>query len=151
VRAAGPAQQEQKQKGTSNSGSAAGASTSSMGSSNAARAGSQGGMASEEHDPELVRSVQQALKQKGYDVGTIDGQFGPSTESALRQFQQAQGLSQSGSLDAQTLSALGVEQGQASQGGTSSGQGSQHSGQSAPQSGQSSPSASTSIHGSTYK
>jgi peptidoglycan hydrolase-like protein with peptidoglycan-binding domain len=92
---------------------------------------SQSGSASgEQSNPALVRSAQQALKQKGYDVGTIDGQLGPTTDSALRNFQQAQGLPQSGTLDQQTLSALGVDQNQSSmsnQGsqGTTSDQGSQ--------------------------
>ena len=56
----------------------------------------------------LVRSVQQALNNKGYDAGPADGQWGPSTESALRQFQHAYGISQTGNLDSQTLNALGV-------------------------------------------
>jgi len=63
----------------------------------------------DEGNPALVRSVQQALKQKGYDTGSIDGHVGPSTQKALRDFQQAQGLPQSGSLDHPTLSALGVD------------------------------------------
>lgn len=79
--------------------------------SGASSMGSAAGSA-EETNPALVRSVQQALKQKGYDTGSIDGHVGPSTEKALRDFQQAQGLPQSGSLDAQTLSALGVDQNQ---------------------------------------
>ena len=37
--------------------------------------------------------------------------MGPSTEKALRDFRQAQGLPASGDLDARTLSALGVEHG----------------------------------------
>jgi len=115
-------QAQQERQGQSNVGNAAGAS-SSMGSgkmSNPAHAGSQGGMASEEHNPQVVRSVQEALKQKGYDVGTIDGQLGPNTQGALRQFQQAQGISQSGNLDQQTLSALGVDQNAGAQGAMSS-------------------------------
>jgi hypothetical protein len=64
----------------------------------------------EQNDPTLVRSAQQALKQKGFDAGAVDGEMGPSTEAALRNFQQAQGLPQSGNLDPQTLSALGVDQ-----------------------------------------
>jgi peptidoglycan hydrolase-like protein with peptidoglycan-binding domain len=68
----------------------------------------------EQNDPALVRSAQQALKQKGFDAGAVDGQMGPSTESALRNFQQAQGLPQSGNLDQQTLAALGVNQDQSS-------------------------------------
>jgi peptidoglycan hydrolase-like protein with peptidoglycan-binding domain len=116
-------QAQQEQKGTSNLGNAAGTSASSMGNANAskpANPGSQGSMASEEHNPQLVRSVQEALKQKGYDIGTVDGQLGPNTESALRQFQQAQGISQSGNLDQQTLSALGVDQNASAQGSNAS-------------------------------
>ena len=58
-----------------------------------------GSTSAEQSNPTLVRSAQQALKQKGYDVGSVDGQLGPSTESALRQFQQKEGLPQSGNLD----------------------------------------------------
>jgi peptidoglycan hydrolase-like protein with peptidoglycan-binding domain len=81
---------------------------------------SQGGMANDEHDTQRVQSVQQALKQKGYDAGTVDGQWGPNTREALRQFQQSQGITPSGNLDEQTLSALGVDQNQAAQGGMTS-------------------------------
>lgn len=56
-----------------------------------------------------VREVQQALQSKGYDVGPIDGVMGPRTESALREFQQQQGLARSGRIDAQTMSALEVQ------------------------------------------
>jgi len=59
---------------------------------------------------ELVRSAQQSLNDKGYDVGPVDGQLGPSTRNAVSRFQQAQGLPQTGELDSQTLSALGVSQ-----------------------------------------
>lgn len=55
-----------------------------------------------------VRQVQEALLKAGYDPGAIDGVMGPRTEQALSRFQQAKGLSSSANLDAQTLSALGV-------------------------------------------
>jgi len=55
-----------------------------------------------------IRSVQQALNDQGYNPGPVDGQLGPSTEDALRQFQQAQNLPQTGQPDARTLAALGV-------------------------------------------
>jgi peptidoglycan hydrolase-like protein with peptidoglycan-binding domain len=45
--------------------------------------------------------------------GAVDGQPGPSTKSAIRDFQQAQGLPRSGELDQRTLSALGVNENQA--------------------------------------
>ena len=56
-----------------------------------------------------ARDVQQALERKGYDVGPIDGVMGPRTQSALREFQQQQGLAQSGQIDQQTLLALDVQ------------------------------------------
>lgn len=56
----------------------------------------------------LVRSAQGALNDRGYNVGAVDGLWGPSTENAVRQFQQAQGLQQTGKLDQQTLAALGI-------------------------------------------
>jgi hypothetical protein len=62
------------------------------------------------YDPSLVRSVQQALAQRGYNAGPVDGQWGPNTESALREFQQSRGLPQTGGLNQPTLSALGVAQ-----------------------------------------
>lgn len=55
-----------------------------------------------------VRKAQAALNEQGYDVGAVDGRFGPNTESAVRRFQAKSGLTQSGTLDGSTLSALGV-------------------------------------------
>lgn len=63
---------------------------------------------SQQHGASTVRDVQQALQSKGFDVGTIDGVMGPRTQAALRQFQQQQGMTSSGRLDQQTLSALNV-------------------------------------------
>lgn len=60
-------------------------------------------------DSETIRAVQQALSEQGHDAGPIDGIMGPQTESALEEFQQAQGLDGDGQLNAQTLSALGLE------------------------------------------
>ena len=61
-----------------------------------------------QYDSDLVRRVQQSLNDRGYDAGSIDGQWGPSTQSAVRRFQQASGLPQTGELGGPTLSALGV-------------------------------------------
>jgi len=60
------------------------------------------------YDPNLVRSVQQALNDKGYNAGAVDGRWGPSTEDAVKRFQQASGLPQSGDLERSTLAALGI-------------------------------------------
>jgi peptidoglycan hydrolase-like protein with peptidoglycan-binding domain len=58
---------------------------------------------------EQVKAVQQALKDKGHDPGTVDGKMGPKTQAALRDFQTKEGLKASGRLDADTMSKLGVE------------------------------------------
>lgn len=55
-----------------------------------------------------VRSAQAALNAQGYDAGAVDGQWGPNTQSAVRRFQAERGLTQSGTLDGATLSALGI-------------------------------------------
>ena len=55
-----------------------------------------------------MRNVQQALNAKGFNAGPVDGQWGTSTEIALKQFQTAQGLPSTGVLDTRTMNALGV-------------------------------------------
>src|SRR5437868_7355606 len=76
-------------------------------SSAAASTGSNAGTSS--NDADLIRQVQQALNDKGLNAGPVDGQLGPKTKNALRQFQQKQGIQRTASLDSQTLSALGVQ------------------------------------------
>lgn len=65
-----------------------------------------------------VRSVQQALKDKGFDPGPVDGIMGERTRGALRSFQTANNLQTTGSLNAETAEKLGVQtsQTQASRG-----------------------------------
>jgi len=63
---------------------------------------------SSRYDPALVRDVQQALNDKGYSAGPVDGQWGPNTETAVKRFQQSSGLPQTGELERSTLAALGV-------------------------------------------
>ena len=67
-----------------------------------------GNGANSAYDSSTVRNVQQALNAKGFNAGPADGEWGPSTETALRQFQGANGLPSTGMLDARTRSALGV-------------------------------------------
>ena len=52
------------------------------------------------------RRVQQALKDGGYYDGPVDGLIGPGTRSAVRKFQEAQGLAVNGQLDQPTLTRL---------------------------------------------
>lgn len=60
------------------------------------------------HSDNQVRRAQSALNDKGYNV-SVDGRMGPNTESAVRSFQEKNGIAQSGSLDDATLNALGVK------------------------------------------
>jgi Putative peptidoglycan binding domain len=53
-----------------------------------------------------VKQLQRALKSAGYSPGTIDGSYGPSTESAVKQFQQAHGLVADGIAGSKTIAAL---------------------------------------------
>ncbi len=64
-----------------------------------------------------IKQAQEALDQKGFHV-SADGVLGPQTKQALSKFQQQQKLQQTGELDQQTMSALGL-----SQSGSTTGQG----------------------------
>lgn len=55
----------------------------------------------------LYRLVQQKLNAQGYRL-TVDGQFGRSSRTALRKFQKAKNLPETGDLDAATLGILGL-------------------------------------------
>ncbi|CAN0010950.1 unnamed protein product [Ectocarpus sp. 12 AP-2014] len=46
--------------------------------------------------PRLVEQIQTALRQYGFNIGTIDGHLGPRTLSALSEFQNQRGLVQAG-------------------------------------------------------
>ena len=55
---------------------------------------------------EDVEKLQQALKIKGYYDGTVDGKFGDSTRAAVRAYQKAKGLTQTGKADYATIRSL---------------------------------------------
>jgi peptidoglycan hydrolase-like protein with peptidoglycan-binding domain len=54
-----------------------------------------------------VKTLQLRLDIQGYDPGPIDGVFGGKTAAAVKQFQEAQGLTTSGVVDEATWEALG--------------------------------------------
>ena len=74
----------------------------------ASTSSSSSAMPSSHYESGLVRSVQQALNDKGYNAGALDGQWGPATEDAVRRFQRASGLPETGQLERPTLNALGL-------------------------------------------
>jgi len=55
-----------------------------------------------------IVQVQEALQQKGYYHGSIDGIIGPMTRKAIREYQKAEHLPETGQVDTQTASKLGV-------------------------------------------
>lgn len=57
---------------------------------------------------EDVAALQQALANLDYQIGTIDGVYGPATDRAVREFQEIEGLAVTGVVDADTASLLGL-------------------------------------------
>ena len=66
-----------------------------------------------------IKQAQEQLSSKGHDV-QADGVLGPKTQAALKEFQEKEGIQASGRLDQETLAALGVDEGSAGAGSTSS-------------------------------
>ncbi len=58
-----------------------------------------------------VSDAQQALKDKGYDPGPIDGINGPLTRAAVRNYQEKESINADGRLGPKTLDSLGVKHG----------------------------------------
>lgn len=55
-----------------------------------------------------VMAAQQALKDKGHDPGMIDGKMGPRTRAAVADYQKAENLKQTGRVDDETRTKLGI-------------------------------------------
>ena len=58
---------------------------------------------------DIVASVQKALGKLGYDVGTPDGIAGPKTAVAIKEFEQATGMSEVGLVNPRLLAVLGSQ------------------------------------------
>jgi hyperosmotically inducible protein len=56
-----------------------------------------------------VRAAQEALEDKGFNPGPIDGIWGPKTSAAVSDFQRKENLTISGRLDPPTLAKLEIE------------------------------------------
>jgi peptidoglycan hydrolase-like protein with peptidoglycan-binding domain len=59
-----------------------------------------------EMSQDMIQQVQQKLQQQGMYRARVDGVWGPSTEAAVRTYQQQHNLNASGQLDSATLAAL---------------------------------------------
>ncbi len=56
----------------------------------------------------MTTRVQEVLTRQGYYKGGVDGISGPQTGAAIIEYQKAQGLPQTGQMDTQTLTRLGI-------------------------------------------
>jgi peptidoglycan hydrolase-like protein with peptidoglycan-binding domain len=54
------------------------------------------------------KEIQRALKERGYNPGPIDGQWGSKTSAALKRFERDHNLRADGKLDSLALIALGL-------------------------------------------
>ncbi len=109
------------QSGTVDMGKSGGSSGSSGMSSSSGTSGMSGSSHSANRGSgSHVKEVQQALKDKGYDPGPIDGVMGAKTKEALKSFQSASNLSATGTLNSQTAEKLGVQSSSSSSGSSSS-------------------------------
>ena len=63
---------------------------------------------------EVVLQAQRQLKALGFNPGTIDGNLGPQTQAAVREYQRAYRLSPTGMLDEATVRSLLPERTQSS-------------------------------------
>lgn len=57
----------------------------------------------------VVKGVQMALRQLGFDVGTPDGVAGPKTAEAIKSFERSTSMSESGSINPRLLAVLGSQ------------------------------------------
>jgi peptidoglycan hydrolase-like protein with peptidoglycan-binding domain len=76
------------------------------------------GKASAQDSTDFVKQAQERLRALGFYEGPINGDFGPYTQAALAQFQLANVLPASGSLDAETSLALGIARDAGAAGGS---------------------------------
>lgn len=53
-----------------------------------------------------TKDIQRALKNAGFDVGTIDGKIGPKTKKAVEDFQKSKGLKADGKVGPKTWAEL---------------------------------------------
>jgi peptidoglycan hydrolase-like protein with peptidoglycan-binding domain len=65
-------------------------------------------LSSQQLNSRQVREIQQGLDKKGFNVGRVDGIWGPETEMAFKDFQKSQNMPSTGQIDSRSLVALGI-------------------------------------------
>ena len=71
-----------------------------------ASAGEAASAASASDDPDAVLGIQAALRDAGYEVGTVDGRLGQRTRAAIRAFERDHGLPVTGLASRSVLERL---------------------------------------------
>ncbi len=89
--------------GSSSSSSSSG---SSSGSSSKSSSSSSDGTCKPGDNGNAVKAVQKRLKKLGYYTGSIDGDYGNGTKTAVKNFQKRNGLTVNGTVNKKTLSKL---------------------------------------------
>jgi peptidoglycan hydrolase-like protein with peptidoglycan-binding domain len=69
----------------------------------------QGRIQAQNLSSDQIRKIQRALRDAGFRASKIDGEWGPNTRQALKNFQQGKGMAATGQLDRRSLSALGLD------------------------------------------
>jgi peptidoglycan hydrolase-like protein with peptidoglycan-binding domain len=92
---------------STSAGSSASRATGSGGSTSSAATSSQQRTSANISQADM-RKVEEALKAKGFDPGTIDGQMDAKTQQALRDYQSKNKLPVTGTVDKATADSLGV-------------------------------------------
>lgn len=57
---------------------------------------------------ERYKEIQQALAEKGFFSGSVDGNWGPDSVDALKRFQREQNIADDGKIGSLSLIALGL-------------------------------------------
>jgi N-acetylmuramoyl-L-alanine amidase len=58
---------------------------------------------------DMVKQIQQLLKDQGFYSGSVDGVFGSATEASVKKYQQRYGLEADGKVGTKTLAAMGLK------------------------------------------
>ena len=60
-------------------------------------------------DSDQAELLEKTLDNRGYSIGSVDGVIDSQTEAALREFQEANGLAVTGTVNNETVAELGIK------------------------------------------